>query len=689
MHTVPSICPFSGCGKSVDVDETQRRDSVSSQISGTSTLVDEFTHNIEINSQRIFSQDRDVDMAEENSDNTRHEILRAYYFFGEELEKRLTNYKQYMEEHEAQKKINEEVRDQLQKKLLNMHSERKQKEPEKRKVLDCIKKDLEEVANLDDFDMTRKRKAQDILDNWKFDAWRKLGLLASSDELLVRRLNWTAQKNPKRSGAKIENLQVKKIKQFNHATQFNNSHNIMFGGHQEIINTEGTSTQEGEPSSAGMRLREKKKVCYIESPTVTDSSGSEYQDKPKKIKTNKETKIRSSSSPAGSLSSSQSSIPRQTPDLVTDSDDIVEQVQMSEEDFNKFTKAFQKLENTKKWVLTSGKVVEDELYKFGMRCNYEHLCHSFIIDPEDRSFVEENIFSPSELKEIYTYNQKSFPNLPQDLLEYLGSYQLAPYNRQRDFDRDWIKNTVDNFIREYEADSLKKGDHLEGWLLSHVWLFIDKAFENIEGVEVIRGESYQFDDLCIHMGSKEKKVRKLETIGFIHAGLSVLLLRLDSPAGYVSRISRSKMLTIPSNISEFCKGVLPAIKLAWKAKKIVSNVIEMMNENDEENPLQALQQSCENTSILSPPRHVICRTTSFDTPSSKDKKGTSSNTNTPNKDINDVAKILKVISEKVYCGKFFSYSQLPIPSIIDFWRQLTRFSSCAFYLWLRAFMRGG
>ncbi|CAG8597602.1 9468_t:CDS:10 [Ambispora gerdemannii] len=543
----------------------------------------------------------------------------------------------------------------------------------RRKVLDCIKKDLEEVANLGDFDMTRKRKAQDILDDWKFDAWRKLGLLASSDELLVRRLfskNWTAQKNPKRSGAKIENLQVKKIKQFNHATQFNNSHNIMFGGHQEIINTEGTSTQEGEPSSAGMRLREKKKVCYIESSTVTDSSGSEYQDKPKKIKTNKETKIRSSSSPAGSLSSSQLSIPRQTPDLVTDSDDIVEQVQMSEEDFNKFTKAFQKLENTKKWVLTSGKVVEDELYKFGMRCNYEHLCHSFIIDPEDRSFVEENIFSPSELKEIYTYNQKSFPNLLQDLLEYLGSYQLAPrvfrsepwqsaYNRQRDFDRDWIRNTVDNFIREYEADSLKKGDHLEGWLLSHVWLFIDKAFENIEGVEVIRGESCsiasssrknrdrnvpsaimvqkfyerglktpkmmndQFDDLCIHMGSKEKKVRKLETIGFIHAGLSVLLLRLDSPAGYVSRISRSKMLTIPSNISEFCKGVLPAIILAWKAKKIVSNVIEMMNENDEENPLQALQQSCENTSILSPPRHVICRTTSFDTPSSKDKKGTS------------------------------------------------------------------
>ncbi|CAG8442209.1 10325_t:CDS:2 [Acaulospora colombiana] len=128
----------------------------------------------------------------------------------------------------------------------------------------------------------------------------------------------------------------------------------MFGGHQEIINIEGTSTQEGEPSSAGMRLREKNKVCYIESPTVTDSSGSEYQDKPKKA-----------------TYTVPSQVFHDKHRICTDSDDIVEQMQMLEEDFKKFTKAFQKLENTKKCVLTSGKVVEDELYKFGMRCNYE------------------------------------------------------------------------------------------------------------------------------------------------------------------------------------------------------------------------------------------------------------------------------------------------------------------------------
>jgi len=56
--------------------------------------------------------------------------------------------------------------------------------------------------------------------------------------------------------------------------------------------------------------------------------------------------------------------------LITDSDKV-KQVQMLKEDFNKFTKVFQKLDNIKKWVLISEKVIEDELYKFGMRCNYE------------------------------------------------------------------------------------------------------------------------------------------------------------------------------------------------------------------------------------------------------------------------------------------------------------------------------
>ncbi|CAG8734980.1 31575_t:CDS:2 [Racocetra persica] len=50
-----------------------------------------------------------------------------------------------------------------------------------KEVLDRIKKDLQEIANSNsDFDTIRKRKAQEIIDNWKISPY--------SDELLVRRL---------------------------------------------------------------------------------------------------------------------------------------------------------------------------------------------------------------------------------------------------------------------------------------------------------------------------------------------------------------------------------------------------------------------------------------------------------------------------------------------------------------------
>ncbi len=125
----------------------------------------------------------------------------------------------------------------------------------------------------------------------------------------------------------------------------------------------------------------------------------------------------------------------------------------------------------------------------------------------------------------------------------------------------------------------------------------------------------------------------------------MLLLRLDSPEGYICRISRSKMLSVPSTISEFGQKFLPIIVLAWKAKvcilyeqisligiiyinvpkfyskqEIVSNTIWMMNKkDDDDDPLETLQRSCDNT--LSPPRHEIHLPVCFDTPN-KNKNGT-------------------------------------------------------------------
>ena len=40
-------------------------------------------------------------------------------------------------------------------------------------------------------------------------------------------------------------------------------------------------------------------------------------------------------------------------------------------DYEKYEKSYAKLDDSNKWVLTTGTVVEDALYKFGLRCKYE------------------------------------------------------------------------------------------------------------------------------------------------------------------------------------------------------------------------------------------------------------------------------------------------------------------------------
>ena len=63
-----------------------------------------------------------------------------------------------------------------------------------------------------------------------------------------------------------------------------------------------------------------------------------------------------------------------------DNNDIDEEDTLTEEtptenleevDLVKFKRIYEKMEDQKKWILSSGKVVEDELYKFGIRCKHE------------------------------------------------------------------------------------------------------------------------------------------------------------------------------------------------------------------------------------------------------------------------------------------------------------------------------
>ncbi|CAG8728820.1 21744_t:CDS:10 [Racocetra persica] len=194
-------------------------------------------------------------------------------------------------------------------------------------------------------------------------------------------------------------------------------------------------------------------------------------------------------------------------------------IKMTSTAYQQFTNKYQKIPKEDKWTLSTEKIVEDALYVFGMKCSHEHLCHSFLIDPDDKNYIQQGIFTREELEEIKNFSKKELPLVPDDLLKYLNSFRKSntsdlrelifrsdlrdqPFDRSKNFDYDWIRNTIYNLVLEYEANHLEK-DHLETWIMLHVWSFIDKAFLDIEGMEIVRGES------CSYASSNRKNSQRV------------------------------------------------------------------------------------------------------------------------------------------------------------------------------------
>ncbi|KAG1048225.1 hypothetical protein G6F43_009372 [Rhizopus delemar] len=172
-------------------------------------------------------------------------------------------------------------------------------------------------------------------------------------------------------------------------------------------------------------------------------------------------------------------------------------------DLDVYKKQYLAMDDQYKWTLSTGKVVEDALYDFGVACKHEHLAHQFIVDPFNKQM--ESIFDEAELQEIRSANVKPMPMMPMPLRNYIASFNKKNTNEIRDVidtrqpwqinydikdygDYDWVRSSVYNMLREYEAGSFDHSHH-ETWYLMHVWRFVDCAFDNVPEAEAVRGET--------------------------------------------------------------------------------------------------------------------------------------------------------------------------------------------------------
>ncbi|RHZ83614.1 hypothetical protein Glove_89g46 [Diversispora epigaea] len=175
------------------------------------------------------------------------------------------------------------------------------------------------------------------------------------------------------------------------------------------------------------------------------------------------------------------------------------------DDFHKF---FAKMNKDQKWVLKSGKYVEDTIFEYCKKLSIETYLHSWIIDLDDQE--AERLFTTEEWDEIKNEAHK-LPKVDKTFAESMMRFsevkttsefrkvlkttsfldENEPYSREKYYDVEWAEIVMKKFLIYYEDpnEPLKKL-HLESWYDINVWShIIDHGLSNINGMEIVRKES--------------------------------------------------------------------------------------------------------------------------------------------------------------------------------------------------------
>ncbi|KAI7904486.1 uncharacterized protein BX663DRAFT_530075 [Cokeromyces recurvatus] len=74
---------------------------------------------------------------------------------------------------------------------------------------------------------------------------------------------------------------------------------------------------------------------------------------------------------------------------------------------------------------------------------------------------------------------------------------------------------------------------------------------------------------------KPSMYKSLQTVGFIHSGLSFTMFNVDRPTPNITGINRQEPIIIGHSIEHFGETVLPAMVSAWIATDIVKSTKEV------------------------------------------------------------------------------------------------------------------
>ncbi|RUS27503.1 hypothetical protein BC938DRAFT_483149 [Jimgerdemannia flammicorona] len=194
-----------------------------------------------------------------------------------------------------------------------------------------------------------------------------------------------------------------------------------------------------------------------------------------------------------------------------------------------FVKTYKDMDPTRKWVLSSGMIVEDVIFRKYKNMSMESLTHSWVIDLDNHEVT--SLFSPADWKEISSQTL-SLPQLDilmaksvsrfarvmttsglREILE-TTSYRSKdePYDHEKHYDAEWVDLAMRRMLPLFKSpDQLLRKSHLEGWYDSNIWSFIvDYALQDLKGMETVpyvSSDRFESSSLATTMRKNRKRVR--------------------------------------------------------------------------------------------------------------------------------------------------------------------------------------
>ncbi|CAB5360736.1 unnamed protein product [Rhizophagus irregularis] len=131
---------------------------------------------------------------------------------------------------------------------------------------------------------------------------------------------------------------------------------------------------------------------------------------------------------------------------------------------------------------------------------------------------------------------------------------------------DWILRAVGNG----KKDEFGAGEAGKDWVDEYGTKYIREI-----GLKLPKTLKDMLVNLMERIKWNEEVRRQIQTIGIIHAGLTMTIVYADNPKGYICRFRRCDLMEVPDTVEKF-DSVLTILASVLNAKSVVQETVKMV-----------------------------------------------------------------------------------------------------------------